>query len=91
VPTPCDAAQAEAEEVSSLDSLEAILRVARSDGHPARLAYVQAAPAAAAARGHAASAPGLLRLMRELAACEDEAVRQTAAAQLAPLGAPHQR
>ena len=90
MPTPCDAAQAEAEEASSLDSLEAILRVARSDGHPARLAYVQAAPAAAATRGHAASAPGLLRLVRELAACEDEAVRQTAAAQLAPLGAPHQ-
>lgn len=75
------------EEPSSLDSLTAILRLARADNHLARLAYVHAMPAAAMALGYAGCAQALLPLARELATAEDEAVRQAVAQQLAPLGA----
>lgn len=75
------------EEPSSLDSLTAILRLARADNHLARLAYVHAMSAAAVALGYAGCAQVLLPLARELATAEDEAVRQAVAQQLAPLGA----
>lgn len=76
----------ECEEQVSLDSLSSILRVARAEGHPARLAFVHAMPAAAAAVGRAGAAAELLPLAVELASDADEAVRQAVALQLAPLG-----
>ena len=76
----------ECEEQVSLDSLSSILRVTRAEGHPARLAFVHAVPAAAAAGGRAGTAAQLLPLAVELAADANEAVRQAVALQLAPLG-----
>ena len=76
----------ECEEQVSLDSLSSILRVARAEGHPARLAFVHAMPAAAAALGRAGTAAQLLPLAAELASDAGEAARQAVALQLAPLG-----
>ncbi len=70
----------------SLDSLSSILRVTRAGGHPARLAFVHAMPAAAAARGRAGTVAQLLPLATELAVDADEGVREAVALQLVPLG-----
>ena len=83
--TPLQEAE-EREEQVSLDSLSSILRITRAEGHPARLAFVHAMPAAAAALGHAGTVAQLLPLAIELAADADEAVQQAAVLQLVPLG-----